>query len=56
MKDIIKNLKYVKFYASNDQENKILNFFIEHFKSGREYYFRDALVALIKKELQALSL
>jgi hypothetical protein len=56
LKDIIKNLKYVKFYASNDQEKKILDFYIEHFKSGREYYFRDALVALIKKELQALSL
>jgi dipeptidyl-peptidase III len=54
LKDIIKNLKYVKFYASNDQEKKILDFYIEHFKSGREYYFRDALVALVKNRTPSI--
>jgi dipeptidyl-peptidase III len=50
MEGIIKNLKYAKFYASNNQEKKMLECYIEHFTTGREHYFRDALVAWVKNK------
>jgi len=48
MEDVVRYMRQAKFYAANETQSKYLDFYIKHFISGEEHYFRSALIEWVK--------